>query len=434
MARRANGEGTIAKRADGRYAAAAYVYRPDGTRTRKWVYGKTRAEVADKLTEMQEKTRQGIPAVTSNMPLGKYLDHWLTVVAPARYKPSTLVSYTPLTRIYIVPALGKIPLNRLTPTDIRRFLASFKDGCLCCLRRVDHKRKQDERKCCAVGKCCQRRPSARTVQYAHAVLRSALQNAVREELLARNVARLVETPTVPHKEVQPLNSDDTRRLLRVARDHRLYALWLLLVSTGLRRGEVLGLTWDDIDLTTGQLRVRRNLQRVAGGLALGTPKTLRSRRTVALPASCVVRLRQHKKQQEQERAEAGIEWLPLDFQPKDGMVFTTTTGTAIDPRSLNRQLDVLCRRANLRPVRIHDLRHTCASLLLAEGVAVRTIMETLGHSNISMTLDTYAHVMETTLREAAASMDGVLGDRSDEASADDEGDDGPAAALAPVRR
>jgi hypothetical protein len=123
-------------------------------------------------------------------------------------------------------------------------------------------------------------------------------------------------------------------------------------------------------------------------------------------ASCFVRLRQHKRQQEQERAEAGVEWLPLDFQPKDGVVFTTTTGTAIDPRSLNRQLDVLCRRAKLRQVRIHDLRHTCASLLLAEGVAVRTIMETLGHSNISMTLDTYAHVMETTLREAAASMDG----------------------------
>ncbi|WP_370082941.1 tyrosine-type recombinase/integrase [Streptacidiphilus sp. MAP12-16] len=121
---------------------------------------------------------------------------------------------------------------------------------------------------------------------------------------------------------------------------------------------------------------------------------------------------------------AGIDWLPLDFQPKDGLVFTSLTGTAIDPRSLNRQLAVLCRRAHLRSVRIHDLRH--ASLLLAEGVAVRTIMETLGHSNISMTLDTYAHVMETTLQEAATRMDAVLAYCAAE-------DDGPAAARVPVR-
>jgi integrase len=368
------------------------------------------------------------------MPLGKYLDHWLTTVAPARYKPSTLVSYTPITRIYIVPALGKKPLSRLTPADIRKFLADFKGGCLCCTRRVDHKRQQDKRVCCAVGKCCQRRPSARTVQYAHAVLRSALQNAVREELLARNVARLVETPTVPHKEVQPMTAEEARTLLRTARDHRLYALWLLLVSTGLRRGEVLGLSWNDIDLTAGQLRVRRNLQRVAGGLVLGTPKTLRSRRTIALPASCVVRLKQHQERQEQERAEAGMDWQPLDWQPADGLLFTSLTGTAIDPRSLNRQLAVLCRRAKLRPVRIHDLRHTCASLLLAEGVAVRTIMETLGHSNISMTLDTYAHVMETTLKEAATRMNDVLAEGGGDDSPRDDGDDGPSAAGVPVRR
>ncbi|WP_033820901.1 tyrosine-type recombinase/integrase [Kitasatospora sp. MBT63] len=433
MARRANGEGTITRRKDGRYADAAYVYKPDGTRARKWVYGKTRAEVANKLTEMQEKTRQGIPAVTSNMPLDKYLDYWLGTVAPERYKPSTMSSYEPITRVYIVPALGRKPLNRLTPADVRRFLSDFRSGCLCCLRRVDHNRAVDKRECCAVGKCCKRQPSARTVQYAHAVLRSSLQNAVREELLARNVARLVERPSVPHKEVQPLNAAEVRLLLRAGRDHRLYPLWLLLVSTGLRRGEVLALTWADIDLDARQLRVRRNLQRVKGTLVFGTPKTARSLRTIALPASCVAQLRRRREDQLQERAEAGLEWQPLDIQP-DGLVFTTLTGTALDPRNLNRSLAALCASAGIRRIRVHDLRHTCASLMLAEGVGVRTIMETLGHSTITMTLDTYAHVMQSTLREAADRMDDALGVAADNESEGGEDDDGPAAAGVLVKR
>jgi integrase len=219
--------------------------------------------------------------------------------------------------------------------------------------------------------------------------------------------------------------------LRAARGHRLYPLWLLLVSTGLRRGEVLALTWSDVDLKSRQLRVRRNLQRVGGQLLFGTPKTARSLRTIALPASCVAQLRERREQQVQERAEAGLDWQPLDIQP-DGLVFTTLTGTALDPRNLNRSLAALCSKAKLRPIRVHDLRHTCASLMLAEGVGVRTIMETLGHSSITMTLDTYAHVMQTTLHEAANRMDEALGMGGDNRD-DGENDDGPATAGVPVR-
>jgi integrase len=406
--RRANGEGTITKRTDGRYQAAAYVYRPDGTRVRKFVYGKTRAEVAQKLTEMQEKTRQGIPAATSAMPFGDYLAYWLAAVAVARLKPSTFMSYEVMTRLYIAPSLGRKKLNRLSPADVRRFLAEFRDGCLCCLRGLDANRAEDERRCCAKGRCCHRRPSARTVQYVHAVLRSALQQAMREELIARNVARIVETPTVARQEVRPLDRTEARMLLKAARSHRLYALWLLLVSTGLRRGEVLALTWDDIDLDRGQLRVRRNLQRIKKELVFGTPKTARSQRTVSLPRRCAAALREHQAVQRTERAAAGLKWDPLPHQPS-GLIFTTPTGRPTDPRSLNRMLTVLCRNANVRRVRVHDLRHTCASLLLAQGVDARTIMETLGHSTITMTLDTYAHVMDTTLRAAAERMEDVLG-------------------------
>ncbi|MCW8219531.1 tyrosine-type recombinase/integrase [Streptomyces griseolus] len=405
--RRANGEGTITKRTDGRYHAAAYVYRPDGTRTRKFVYGKTREEVADKLTELQEKTRQGIPAASSTMAFGDYLTYWLATIAPERLKPATLNSYEGLTRLYIRPALGKKRLNRLSPADVRRFLTEFKGSCLCCLRRADHERPEGKRGCCAIGKCCKRLPSARTVQYVHAVLRSALQQAMREELIARNVARIVETPTITRKEVRPLDGAEVRILLKAARTHRLYALWLLLVSTGLRRGEALALTWSDVDLTNRQLRVRRNVQRIRRELLFGTPKTTRSIRTVSLPQHLVRALTHHREQQERERKVAGKKWQPTPGQP-DGLIFTTQTGRVIDPRSLNRMLTILCRNANVRRVRVHDLRHTCASLLLSRGVDARTIMETLGHSTITMTLDTYAHVMDTTLRAAAERMDDAL--------------------------
>jgi integrase len=431
--RRANGEGTITKRKDGRYQAAAYVYRPDGTRARKFVYGKTREEVANQLIEMQDLTRKGLPAITSAMPVGDYLAHWLTRIAPTRLKPATLASYEPMVRLYITPALGRKRLNRLNPTDIRKFLADFENACLCCLRGVDKARAIEERECCAIGKCCKRRPSPRTVQYTHAVLRSALQQAVREELIVRNVARIVETPKVPHAEVRPLDRGEALLLLKAANSHRLHALWHLLVATGLRRGEVLGLTWADIDLTARQLRVRRNLQRLNKGLLFGTPKTARSLRTIALPASCVAQLKRHKVEQESERAQAGQDWEPYTFQP-DGLIFTTPTGRAIDPRGLNRMLTVLCRNAHVRSIRVHDLRHTAASLMLAEGVAVRTIMETLGHANISMTMDTYGHVMETTLRDAADRMDRALGATNETPDTSEGDDDDPPAAGVLVRR
>ncbi|WP_328494965.1 site-specific integrase [Streptomyces sp. NBC_00414] len=406
--RRANGEGTITKRKDGRYQAAAYVFRPDGTRTRKFAYGKTREEVASQLTEMQEMTRQGIPAASSTMAFGDYLTYWLATIAPERLKPATLNSYEGLSRLYIRPALGKKRLNRLSPADVRRFLAEFKAACLCCLRGADEERPEDKRTCCAVGRCCKRRPSARTVQYIHAVLRSALQQAMREELIARNVARIVETPTVESKEVRPLDAAEVRLLLKTAQPHRLYALWLLLVSTGLRRGEALGLTWADINLTAGTLRVRRNVQRIRRELIFGTPKTMRSVRTISLPKHCVRALTTHRAQQEREQKVAGAKWQPTPGHPT-GLVFTTVTGRVTDPRSLNRMLTILCRDAKVRRVRVHDLRHTCASLLLAQGVDARTIMETLGHSTITMTLDTYAHVMGSTLRAAAERMDDALG-------------------------
>jgi integrase len=163
------------------------------------------------------------------------------------------------------------------------------------------------------------------------------------------------------------------------------------------------------------------VQRIKERLVFGTPKTARSLRTISLPERCVGALREHREIQRRERAAAGVEWEPSACQPT-GIIFTTPTGRVTDPRSVNRMLTVLCRTAKVRRVRVHDLRHTCASLLLAQGVDARTIMETLGHSTITMTLDTYAHVMDTTLRAAADRMDAALG--SDDEKGEEEGADG----------
>ncbi|WP_260328121.1 site-specific integrase [Streptomyces sp. Ag109_O5-1] len=220
-----------------------------------------------------------------------------------------------------------------------------------------------------------------------------------------------------------MDGAEARLLLKTARSHRLFTLWLLLVSTGLRRGEALALTWEDIDLKNGQLRVRRNVQRIRRELIFGTPKTTRSVRNVSLPKTCVQALTRHQAQQERERKVAGKKWQPAPGQP-NGLIFTTTTGRVTDPRSLNRMLTILGRDAGVRRVRVHDLRHTCASLLLAQGVDARTIMETLGHSTITMTLDTHTHVMNTTLKAAADRMDDALGtDDPKEDSQDEQGPD-----------
>lgn len=186
--------------------------------------------------------------------------------------------------------------------------------------------------------------------------------------------------------------------------HRLRPLFAVGVALGLRKGELLALRWQDVDLDVGALRVRATVQRLGKGVGLvtGSPKTARSRRTLPLPQVLVDALREHRKAQDLEREEA-TSWHDA------GLVFTTSKGTMIEPRNLNRFLDEAIARTGLRRIRFHDLRHTCASLLLAQGVSPRVVMEVLGHSQMSMTTDLYGHVMPSSLRSAADALDGVFG-------------------------
>jgi integrase len=223
----------------------------------------------------------------------------------------------------------------------------------------------------------------RTAQLAHAVLRAALEDAVREEIIARNVAKLVRAPRPVKQEREPLTVHQVRELLKATRDHRLHALFVVFALLGLRRSEALGLRWDDVDLDAGVLRVRRSLHRADGKLTVFDTKTQRSARAVPLPALVVRALRHHKLHQDAERQQLGARW------PNLGYVFTTPIGTPIDPRNCTRVVQAQCKAAGLPAIRLHDLRHGCVSVLLALGVPPRTVMDIVGHSTLEMTMTVY---------------------------------------------
>ena len=278
--------------------------------------------------------------------------------------------------MHILPTLGRMNLRSLTPTHVRTLLAN---------KAVD-----------GLG--------TRSVQIIHSTLRTMLSEAMREELIERNVATVVRPPSVQRVEVQPWSTEEASRFLATSADHRLHALFAVGVALGLRKGELLALRWDDVDLEGGVVHVRQNVQRLPEiGLVFGPPKSNKSRRTIPLPAASAKVLRTNRANQAAEALALGPAWV------ESGLVFTSAVGTVIEPRNLNRFLDELIAKAGVRRIRFHDLRHTCASLLLAQNVPARIVMEILGHSQLAMTTDLYSHVMPTALRAAADAMDRALG-------------------------
>jgi integrase len=388
---RANGDGTVYQRQDGRWEAAGYVLAAAGTRRRIRVYGTTRAEALAGLTEKIHTSNRGIPAPTIQGTLGAYLEYWLSTVAVHRLRPHTLTRYRTVTRLHIQPTLGKKKLARLTAKDVRLFLDALRTQCRCCARGLDARRLR----CCAADQCCHKRLSPLTLAYIHSLLKSVLEHAVREEEVPRNVARNVRMGTPHPRRTEPFTADEARRFLTAAQDHRLHALFELALRTGLRKGELLGLHWADLDLDDGTLAVRRTLQRLTGqGLTPLPVKTRASERRIALPTPCIASLKLHRDQQDAERAEADGTW------PENDYVFTTTTGQAIEQTNLTRTFQALLRRAGLRRIRFHDLRHSTATLLLEEGVELVVIKELLGHAHIGVTATVYAHVRLRLQRQA----------------------------------
>ena len=323
MNQRANGQGSIYRRADGRWTAACYVLRPDGSRVRRSVYGKTRKDVADELAVLIAKTKAGLPLAVESWTLECFAEHWLKQVVGPRLRPSTLSSYRETLRLHILPTLGRMNLRSLTPTHVRTLLAN---------KAVD-----------GLG--------TRSVQIIHSTLRTMLSEAMREELIERNVATVVRPPSVQRVEVQPWSTEEASRFLATSVDHRLHALFAVGVALGLRKGELLALRWDDVDLEGGVVHVRQNVQRLPEmGLVFGPPKSNKSRRTIPLPAASAKVLRTNRANQAAEALALGPAWV------ESGLVFTSAVGTVIEPRNLNRFFDELIAKAGVRRIRFHDLR------------------------------------------------------------------------------
>ncbi|MFB7669560.1 tyrosine recombinase XerC [Kitasatospora sp. NPDC056138] len=396
MAKRANGDGSITYlKSKGLYQGRVYVTTTSGVPKRVAVYGKTREEVREKMTALQAQDNQGIPTPDTNVNMADYLAYWLAAVVKVNRRPKTYQGYESVVRVHLIPGLGNRKLRTLRAADVRTWLARVATTCQCCANGWDKARKEPG--CCAAGECCNTRLSRRMVQSIHAVLRNAIENAVREELILRNVAKLVQVPTPDYGTGKGLTVPQARLLLKSARADRLHALYVLALAMGMRRGELLGLHWSAIDLERGTLIVSSNLQRVDGALQLGPTKTASSLRTLPLPPLVVMALREHQERQAQERATAGDRW-------KDtGLVFTSRVGTAIEPDNLRRSWYPLRERLGLT-LRFHDLRHTCVTLLLDLGVPPHIVRQIAGHSDIGVTMKVYAHASLDEQRKALGSL------------------------------
>ncbi|WP_301128867.1 site-specific integrase [Streptomyces cacaoi] len=399
MAKRANGDGSITKRPNGTFEGRAYVTTTSGIRKRVSVYGRTRDEVREKLTQLQAQEGQGIPVPDTNMKLEDYLAYWLAKVVKVNRRPKTYQGYESVVRVHLVPGLGRKKIRTLRAAEVRTWLTRVASECQCCKHEWDKARRDPQ--CCAAGQCCQTVLSRRMVQSIHAVLRNALQNAVREELIVRNVATLVQIPTPTYDTGKGLSVAEARLLLRECAEDRLHALYVLALVMGMRRGELLGLRWGAVDFERQTLTVERSLQRVDGKLALVRPKTASSVRTVPLPPPVVAALMAHRERQAEERAAAGMEW------KEHGLVFTSRVGTPLEPDNLRRSWHPLRSKLGLH-IRFHDLRHSAVTMLLDLGVPPHIVRQIVGHSDIGVTMKIYAHASLDEQRKALGKLGEAL--------------------------
>lgn len=343
------------------------------TGKRKYFSGKTRKAVREQIDAAKLKFSQGTFTFDSNQTLGEFLAAWLKSRPEGALKPNTRTNYEGVIRRHLIPEIGKVKLSHLTPQHVQQVLnKKEKEGSPYLVRNI------------------------------RAVLRAALNHAVRHGHLARNVAELVEAPRVPGSKVQPLSVEEARKLLASLKGNHFEALFTVAMMTGMRKGEVLALRWVDVALEERVIRVTGSLQRHGGSLVRLEPKTEQSRRSIEVPKLVTDALEAQRIAQKVARLKAGERW------QETGYVFTTDNGTPIDPRNAYRDFQRALKAAELPPQRFHDLRHGYATLQLAEGVPMRVVMEQLGHTQIGTTVNIYQHVTRPMQREAADRLDALF--------------------------
>jgi integrase len=364
LGRRSNGEGSIAKRKDGRWSAA---YTVGGKR--KYAYGKTRKEVVQKL---REALADSDGAYYPDIEIGNYLGRWLDDSVKESVRTRTYERYESVCRVHIIPYIGEKKLAGLTEMDVQSLYRERLDaGC-----------------------------STRTVQYVHVTLHKALKQAVRWRLVSRNVAEAAVPPKVQKTEIRVLSPDQAKVFLKSVEGHRLETMFALAITTGMRQGELLGLRWDDIDLEAGTLYILRTLSKTKNGIVFNQPKTAKGRRAVALTHLATRALEKHKVRQDEEKK---------SWEEDHGLVFPNIYG---EPRSqrepMIKALKKALEKAGLPLIRFHDLRHTAATLMLSKSVHPKIVSEMLGHGDVAFTLSVYSHVLKGMQAGAVRAMDDIL--------------------------
>jgi integrase len=376
MGKRGNGEGSIWRRKSGGWCAQYTVYTSEG-RKRSTLYGKTRQEVAAKLSKALADREGGLTFDAGTMTVGEYLTRWLSHSVRDTVSQKTYERYESIVRVHLSPALGRIKLKALTPDHVRGLYREKLDSGL----------------------------APRSVLHIHRTLSKALKQPTDDGLIPRNAAASVKPPQARREEMQPLSRDQVRMFLDTVKGDRMEALYVLAVTSGLRQGELLALKWEDVDLegTNPTLEVRRSLSETRGRRSFVTPKSGRGRH-LRLSKRAAGALRAHRKRQLEERVRKAGLW------EDHGLIFPSEVGTPMSGRNLYRAFKIRVKRASLpQTLRFHDLRHTCATLLLRQGVNPKFVQELLGHADISLTLNTYSHVLPEMGDAAAGGMDAALG-------------------------
>lgn len=367
--RRKAGQGTLRLRKDGRWEGRIVVdYNENGTPKTKSVTAKTKAECQKKLEELRQKCGIVTGKAKPDMPFGDWLDLWYKTYSKPTIRITTQLCYEDRIYLHIIPAIGDIPLNKLQQSDLQKFYAD--------LKKNGRKTKVE-----LYGTGL----SDRMVRSCHATCRSALQKAVEENLIRVNPAVGCKLPPKKSKEMQVLTHDEMRRFLIQAKYDDFYELALLELATGMRRGEICALKWDDLNFRTGELHIQRQAYHVNHGVIISTPKTKSTDRTIVLPQSVLNVLKEY-------RARCDSEW--IFPSPKK-------EGEPIDPTSVYRKMRKVLDRAQCKQVRFHDLRHTFATTALEHGMDIKTLSAIIGHVSSATTLDIYSHITDEMQASAA---------------------------------
>ena len=375
--KRANGDGNIRKRKDGRWEGRYVVGRdPDtGKMITKNVLGKTQAEVKEKLKKAIENSRQLDYTKEGKYTVGQWLDEWFEAYAKVKVRSSSHQTYKGYIENHIKPNIGEIPIEKLTSLTLQKFYKKL-------LTEGRIPRIESEKQPKGL--------SAKTVRNINQVISSAMDMAVKHKLILSNPTDGCELPKVEHREMRTIHAEQLGAFLREAKESGVYELYYLDLATGLRRGELLGLKWEDIDLAHGVIHVKRQIARIDGEVKEVPLKTKNSYRNISISKDAVEMLKEMEKRRICE------------------YVFPSTSGGPISPDSVRHMLHRVLKRAELPSIRFHDLRHTFATLALQNGVDIKTVSGMLGHFSAGFTLDTYAHVTTAAQKEAANTMGNVL--------------------------